>query len=85
MEKSTIPRRSISVMLLKTLLLVSIIGAMQKYFDVKETWYNFVFYYIIIPLAFSYIDNLLWKRKLRRLQQAQNPTPENWPLQPDSH
>ncbi len=85
MGKSTIPRRSISMILLKSLLLISIIGAIQKYFDVKETWYNFVFYYLIIPLAFSYIDNLLWKRKLRRLQQVQNPTQEHQPLQPDSH
>jgi hypothetical protein len=83
MEKSTAPRRSFSILLLKILLLVSIIGAIQKYFDVKETWYNFVFYFILLPLAFSYIDNLLWKRKLRRLEQAQNQMADHQPLKPD--
>ena len=64
--------------------LVPTIGAIVNYFDVKETWYNFVLYYLIIPLGICYIDNLLWKRKLRRLKQAPNQKPDHQPLQPDS-
>jgi hypothetical protein len=85
MEKSTTPKRNVEREIVILMALQLLLSALEKYFGMEETWYTELIFWIIFPIAYLFTCHLLWKRKLRRLEQAQNQMPDQKPLKPDSH
>jgi hypothetical protein len=83
MEKSITPKRNVEREIVILMALQLLLSALEKYFGMEETWYTELIFWIILPIAYLFTCHLLWKRKLKKMQQTHNATPELRPSQPD--